>query len=121
VVVFSPFPTWRRLGRPWSQLRAGDMNPYTDRDIIFIQSIERTDIVTHVDGEQIAYTSFEITGMLYFTNQYGRVGVTPIIHRAMYYVEKGSPCGTEAASPHAVIITKGDNPKTNPSYDQQEV
>lgn len=38
----------------------------------------------------------------------------------MYYVEKGEPMWADGPpAPHAGYITKGDNPKTNPLYDQQ--
>jgi signal peptidase len=46
--------------------------------------------------------------------------VTPVIHRAIYFVEEGEQMwegGPEA--PHEGYITKGDNMKTNSFYDQQ--
>jgi signal peptidase len=89
-------------------------------DIIFMESKERTDIVTHGDGEQSGYTSFDNYGDVILYRPYGREGVTPIIHRAMYYVEKGEAMWNGGPpAPHAGYITKGDNQKTNPSYDQQ--
>ena len=42
--------------------------------------------------------------------KYGRTGVAPIIHRAMYYVEAGEPMWEGGPiAPHAGYITKGDN------------
>ena len=51
---------------------------------------------------------------------FGKEGVTPIIHRAMYYIEEGRPMWPGGPSaPFAGYITKGDYPKTNAIYDQQ--
>jgi signal peptidase len=86
-------------------------------DIIFMESIDRTGIVTQKDGKQSAYTSFDDFGDVILYRPFGRDKVTPIIHRAMYYVEKGEPMWDGGPSaPHAGYITKGDN---NPSYDQK--
>ncbi|KAF5416182.1 MAG: hypothetical protein C5S48_03775 [Candidatus Methanogaster sp.] len=42
--------------------------------------------------------------------KYGRTDVTPIIHRAMYYVGAGEPTWEGGPiAPHARYITKGDN------------
>ncbi len=89
-------------------------------DLIFIESIDRAGIITYNDGKEKGYTSFENYGDVILYLQYGRQGSTPIIHRAMYFVEKGEPMWSGGPpAPHAGYITKGDNQKTNPSYDQQ--
>ncbi len=88
-------------------------------DIVFLESIERTGIITNREGEKIGYSSFENYGDVILYKPYGRDSNNPIIHRAMYFVEKGTPMWDGGPpAPHAGYITKGDNPKTNPSYDQ---
>ncbi|MBU4138901.1 MAG: S26 family signal peptidase, partial [Euryarchaeota archaeon] len=121
VVVFSSvshivFGLWT----PMVAVESGSMIPHIQiGDIIFMESIERTDIVTHRDGGQSGYTSFDNYGDVILYRPYGREEVTPIIHRAMYYIEKGEPMWNGGPpAPHAGYITKGDNSKTNPSFDQ---
>ncbi|OYT64944.1 hypothetical protein B6V00_05130 [ANME-1 cluster archaeon ex4572_4] len=45
----------------------------------------------------------------------GLYSATPIIHRAMFWVEAGEEMPDGRPAPHAGYITKGDN---NPGYDQ---
>ena len=68
----------------------------------------------------MGYSSFDEYGDVILYKPRGKEGVTPIIHRAMYYVEEGQPMWPGGPSaPFAGYITKGDNPKTNSAYDQQ--
>jgi len=109
------------LWTPMVAVESGSMIPHIQiGDIILVESIDRIDVVTYMDGKQNNYSSFDDYGDVILYRPNGRNSVTPIIHRAMYYVEKGDTMwlgGPEA--PHAGYITKGDNSKTNPSYDQQ--
>lgn len=106
---------------PMVAVESGSMIPHIQiGDIIFVESIQRTEIITNEKGKQTGYTSFEDYGDVILYKPYGKEGVTPIIHRAMYYVEEGEAMWVNGpAAPHAGYITKGDNIKTNPSYDQQ--
>ncbi len=106
---------------PMVAVESGSMIPHIQiGDIIFTESVDRTGIVTYRDGEQSGYISFESYGDVILYMPYGRAGVTPIIHRAMYYVKKGeSMWNGGPPAPHDGYITRGDNPKTNPSFDQQ--
>ncbi|MDD5616045.1 MAG: S26 family signal peptidase [Candidatus Methanoperedens sp.] len=106
------------LWTPMVAVESESMVPHIQiGDIIFMQSAERTGIVTQNDGKQNGYTSFEDYGDVILYKPFGRVDKTPIIHRAMYYVEKGEPMWSGGPpAPHAGYITKGDN---NPSYDQK--
>lgn len=89
-------------------------------DIIFVESINRTDVNTYETGKQNDYKSFGDYGDVILYKRLGKDRTTPIIHRAMYYVEEGEPMWINGPpAPHAGYITKGDNPRTNPSYDQQ--
>ena len=109
------------LWTPMVAVESGSMIPHIQiGDIIFVESINRTDITTYETGKQSGYTSFSEPGDVILYKRYGKEGTTPIIHRAMYYVEEGEPMWKGGApAPHAGYITKGDNTKTNPSYDQQ--
>ena len=105
---------------PMVAVESGSMEPHMNiGDIIFIQNIERTEIITNLQGAD-DYTSFKMSGDVILYRPYGQNGVTPIIHRAMYYVEKGEEMwegGPKA--PHSGYITKGDNVVTNKYFDQQ--
>ena len=109
------------LWTPMVAVESGSMIPNIQiGDIIFVESISKADIITYVEGKNKDYTTFGEYGDVILYRPYGREGVTPIIHRARYYVEKGEPMWTGGPSaPHAGYITKGDNAKTNPSFDQQ--
>jgi signal peptidase len=105
-------------------------------DLVFVMESERfqpggahgeTGVVTAATGAEIGYEQFGRPGDVIVFAPNGNDDRTPIIHRAMLWVEKGEnwcdraeeahlggndQC-TEAA--HAGFITKGDN---NPQYDQ---
>jgi signal peptidase len=109
------------LWSPMIAVKSESMVPHLQiGDLIFVESVNRSNITTYEEGKQSGYTTFDDYGDVILYKRYGKDGTTPIIHRAMYYVEKGDemwPGGPLA--PHAGYITKGDNPKTNPFYDQQ--
>ncbi len=108
------------LWSPMVAVESGSMIPHIEiGDIIFVQSIDRTQVITYDDGKNINYTSFGEYGDVILYKPNGIEGVTPIIHRAMYYVEQGQPMWPGGPpAPHAGYITKGDNTRTNPAYDQ---
>jgi signal peptidase len=109
------------LYAPMVAVETGSMIPHIQiGDIIFVESIDRTEIITYETGKKTGYESFDNYGDVILYRPYGREDVTPIIHRAMYYVEKEEPMWAVGPhAPHAGYITKGDNIKTNPAYDQQ--
>lgn len=109
------------LWAPMVAVESGSMIPHIQiGDIIIVESVERTQIISFEEGKKTDYKSFDDYGDVILYRPYGREGVTPIIHRAMYYVEKGEPMWAGGSpAPHAGYITKGDNTNTNPSYDQQ--
>jgi signal peptidase len=91
------------LWAPMVAVESGSMIPHIQvGDIIFVESIDRTEITTYEKGKEIGYTSFDGYGDVILYKPYGREGVTPIIHRAMYYVEKGEPMWANGPpTPHA--------------------
>ncbi len=105
---------------PMVAVESGSMEPHMKiGDIVFIQSIDRTKIHTYVSAPD-DYISFKESGDVILYRPYGQEGVTPVIHRAMYYVETGEPMWENGAiAPHSGYITKGDNERTNMYYDQQ--
>jgi signal peptidase len=109
------------LWTPMVAVESGSMIPHIQiGDIILVEAADRKEIITYMEGKQSNYTSFDNYGDVILYRPYGQEGVTPIIHRAMYYVETGDPMWNGGPpAPHAGYITKGDNSKTNPSYDQQ--
>ena len=106
------------LWMPAVAVESGSMAPHIQiGDIILIDGTNRNIIQTYDNGKQSGYKSFDEYGDVILYRPFGRDGVTPIIHRAMYYVDKGDPLWNEGPpAPHAGYITKGDN---NTSYDQK--
>jgi signal peptidase len=105
----------------WTPMRAiesGSMEPHMKvGDIVFIQDLSRTSIVTYQDGAADDYKSFGEFGNVILYRKYGRYDTTPIIHRAMYYVEAGEPMWERGPpASHAGYITKGDHNKHNDQY-----
>lgn len=122
VVIFSSI-SYIALGQ-WSPMVAVEsksMVPHLNvGDIIFIESIDRREIITFETGEKTGYESFDYYGDVILYRRYGNEAGTPVIHRAMYYVETGEPLWVNGPpAPYAGYITKGDNNKTNPAFDQQ--
>ncbi|MEA1864419.1 MAG: signal peptidase I, partial [Euryarchaeota archaeon] len=105
----------------WTPMRAiesGSMEPHMKvGDIVFIQDLSRTSIVTYQEGAADDYKSFGEFGNVILYRKYGRNDETPIIHRAMYYVDAGEPMW-ERGPPalHAGYITKGDHNPYNDQY-----
>jgi signal peptidase len=125
------------LWTPMVAVESGSMVPNMNiGDIIIVQGSSRTEVIPWDEAEKINYTAFNNPGDVILYRPYGkeRIGLldqaemllgmpypqnkaTPIIHRALRYVEKGDPMwegGPQA--PFAGYITKGDH---NNVIDQQ--
>ncbi|MDI6888531.1 MAG: signal peptidase I [Methanocellales archaeon] len=97
-------------------VESGSMMPHMYRgDVVFIQGISRTNIITYRVGKEINYTSFGDYGDVIVYRPDGNPNVMPIIHRAMYWVDVGDMVPDGARAPHSGYITKGDH---NSGYDQ---
>jgi len=116
IISYLIFGMWT----PMVAVESGSMEPHMNiGDIVFIQNIERTSVITKADAPS-DYVSFKDNGDVILYRPYGRADVTPIIHRAMYFVQAGEPMWEGGPlAPHDGYITKGDNEKTNRIYDQQ--
>jgi signal peptidase len=106
------------ISRPAVAVESGSMLPNIGiGDVVIIQNAQRTQIITHTDGTLSGYTSFDEYGDVILYRKYGSSTDTPIIHRAMYWVEEGEPMWSGGpAAPHSGYITKGDN---NMAIDQK--
>jgi signal peptidase len=122
---------------PMVAIESGSMEPnMAKNDLVFVMETDRfhpdaahgeTGVVTAREGAEVGYEQFGNSGDVIVYNPQGNEAVTPIIHRAMFWVEEGENwCGqanpdfvvdTEQCkkAPHAGFITKGDR---NPTYDQ---
>jgi signal peptidase len=91
-------------------VESGSMEPHMYRgDVVFLISPYRTDIVTWENGKHAGYASFGDYGdvIVYYPN--GDKSRTPIIHRAMYWIEKGERMPNGKPAPNSGYITKGDH------------
>jgi signal peptidase len=125
------------LWTPMVAVESGSMVPNLNiGDIIVVQGASRTDIVTWDDAKLSGYKAFNNPGDVILYRPYGKeslniidqakalLGVpvppdkaTPIIHRALQFVEKGDPMWDGGpAAPFSGYITKGDH---NEVIDQQ--
>jgi signal peptidase len=134
------------------------MEPHIGKgDLVFVMEEERfagagatvadgesTGVVTYRTGQETGYTKFTQPGDVIVFRPDGSGLATPIIHRAMFWVEDGEnwfdradpdavgryeACETDddpetdtglpgCPAPHSGFITKGDNDATNGLYDQ---
>ena len=121
VLVFASFSqVVFGMWTPMVAIESGSMEPHMNiGDIVFIENIDRTEIITK-QSDNGNYSSFGDSGDVILYRPKGQEYLTPIIHRAMYYVEKGEPMWTNGPpAPFSGYITKGDNPFSNAYFDQQ--
>lgn len=84
-------------------------------DVLFIQSPAYTKIITNEEGKKASYMMFEDYGDVILYKPDGNNQITPIIHRAMYWINAGETMPNGKSAPFAGYITKGDN---NRYFDQ---
>lgn len=99
-------------------MESESMNPHIRvGDNIFVDN--QSQIITYETGKKTSYKSFDDFGDVIIYKPFGKENKF-VIHRAMYYVEKGETMWADGPpAPNAGYITKGDNSRTNPSFDQQ--
>ena len=127
---------------PMVAVESGSMDPNMEKnDLVFVMGTDRfqpdaatdgTGVVVARDAAETGYTQFNNPGDVIVFEPNGNEGTTPIIHRAMFFVESGENwvnradpaflSGVDSCSdvgscpaPHDGFITKGDN---NAAYDQ---
>lgn len=97
-------------------VESGSMVPNMHRgDVVFLISPDRTEIITWEEGKRIGYKSFGNYGDVIVYHPNGVKKTTPIIHRAMYWIERGEPMPNGEPAPNSGYITKGDH---NAVFDQ---
>ncbi|MFW5950200.1 MAG: S26 family signal peptidase [archaeon] len=127
---------------PLVAIESGSMDPHVKQgDLVFVMEEQRfpgdgahgeTGIVSAAVGADTEYRTFDGYGDVIVYQPHGNAGATPIIHRAMFWVEEGENWYQRADSefrgsadsceelrncpaPNAGFITKGDD---NARYDQ---
>ena len=81
-----------------------------DGDLIIIQSIQKSPIVTYQAAQATNHSTFNGAGDVIVYQPFGRKDMTPVIHRALYYVNASEPMWPGGiAAPNSGYITKGDN------------
>lgn len=125
------------LWTPMVAVESGSMIPNLNiGDIIIVQGASRTEVIPWDEAEQKGYQAFNKPGDVILYRPYGKeslnlldqgkalLGIspgyekaTPIIHRALAYVEKGEPIWADGpVAQFSGYITKGDH---NEMIDQQ--
>jgi signal peptidase len=99
---------------PLVAVESGSMEPHINiGDIVFIQ--KSTDIVTYQEGKSKNYATFGNYGDVIVYKPNGDAHKTPIIHRAMYWVNVGDALPNGQRATQSGYVTKGDH---NLDYDQ---
>jgi len=75
-------------------------------DVVLVK--KTTDVVTYEQGMKEGYTKFGNYGDVIVYKPNGDEHMTPIIHRAMYWVNAGDRLPNNQTATHAGYITKGD-------------
>jgi signal peptidase len=144
VVLFAVSGLWP----PMVAIESPSMEPNMKTgDLVFVMEEHRlapgaaygeTGVVTYRTGQETGYTKFQRSGDVIVYRPDGNGGTTPIIHRAMFYVNDSEDWYDKAVAvdpravgsaddceeldfcpaPHGGFITKGDNENTNRHYDQ---
>jgi len=102
---------------PLVAVESGSMEPHINiGDVVLTRMTDRVQIINNTEGKAINYQSFGNYGDVIVYRPNGNPNATPIIHRAMYWVNAGDllPNSTQKAA-NSGYITKGDN---NQEYDQ---
>lgn len=118
-IVMAALYVYAGVWPPMVSVTSYSMIPHMDRgDIVFIQGPDRGDIRTYEGQESVGYAMFGETGDVIVYRPYGHTNVTPVIHRAIRFVNESEPMWHNGPpAPHAGYITMGD---ANPYCDQME-
>ena len=101
---------------PLVAVESGSMEPHINiGDVVLTRMTDRVQIVTYNEGKAINYQNFGNYGDVIVYRPNGDMNATPIIHRAMYWVNAGDRLPNNQTAANAGYITKGDN---NQEYDQ---
>ena len=116
--LFAVSGTWPAMVAVESQSMVPNLNV---NDLVFVVEENRYGgLMTAVEAKQAGTTSFGEYGDVIIYRPNGMTGVTPIIHRAMTWINASTAeqAGFTGEAAHAGYITKGDN---NEAFDQDAV
>ncbi len=93
---------------PLVAVESGSMEPHINiGDVVLIK--RPSEVITYNAGKASNYQSFGNYGDVIVYRPNGDANMTPIIHRAMYWVNAGDALPNGQKAEHAGYITKGDN------------
>jgi signal peptidase len=126
-LVISVVYAWSGSVTPLVAVESGSMEHHTtvsffdQNDGIYIGDVvlikKTSDVVTYDQGKRENYMKFGDYGDVIVYRPNGDEHLTPIIHRAMYWVNAGDRLPDNQTATHAGYITKGDN-NGQGNYDQ---
>jgi len=115
-VIISLVYAYTGFTTPLVAVESGSMEPHINiGDVVLIRGLNKVPVVTYAQGEATNYQSFGNYGDVIVYRPDGDTHATPIIHRAMYWVNAGDRLPNNQIAANAGYITKGDN---NPQVDQ---
>lgn len=92
-------------------VQSGSMSPNLNiGDMVLVENISKSDIITYDEAELTGYKSFNLSGDVILYHPYGQENATPIISRALRYMNAGESMWDDGpAAPFSGYITKGDH------------
>lgn len=114
VVLYGYADTWP----PAVSITSSSMEPHMHRgDEVLLQGLSKAEVHTAYDSITTGYMTFGDYGDVIVYQPLGLANVTPVIHRAVYWVNESEPMWpTGPVAPHSGYITLGDNNRGQ--YDQ---
>jgi signal peptidase len=111
IVLFGALYLYAGSWPPMVSVTSESMIPHMEKgDLVFIQGLSRGDVRTYEGPESMNYTSFGETGDVIVYRPNGYANVTPVIHRAIRYVNQSEPMWRNGPpAPWAGYITLGDD------------
>ena len=116
-VIMSVVYAYSGSVNPLVAVQSGSMEPHINiGDVVFNRGLQRVSVHNSTtDGKATNYSRFGNYGDVIIYRPNGDEHATPIIHRAMYWVNAGNRLPNNQTAAHAGYITKGDH---NQDYDQ---
>lgn len=109
--IFTMLYLYAGVWPPLLGITSESMSPHMEKgDLVLIQGLSRGDVHTYEGQESVDYLMFGERGDVIVYYPYGETSRTPVIHRAIRYVEAGDPMWRDGpAAPWPGYITLGDN------------
>jgi signal peptidase len=108
-VIISAVYAYSGSTTPLVAVQSGSMEPNINiGDVVLIKTVNYTQIVTYKEGKATNYERFGNYGDVIVYKPDGDSGATPIIHRAMDWVNAGDKLPDGETAVNAGFITKGD-------------